>query len=364
MAACCSGAERLTRMRERACWIIENYGYRRCLRPAREFRYAVSLHNHSSYSVENLASLNQVVKLWFMRPLKDTLQRAFGLEHISGLNYADLRYNPPFSPEDVYRMEAAAVAPYGFDGVHLAITDHDEYAGSLELCQRRSDLNGRVAVGEELTVRLDGHVFHLGISGLEANSAAQTHARLQETARGGRLDELFETLQATGCLVVFNHPLIPWGPGGENRIPARELLTRYGWAIHALEYNGMRRRKENDCVLELARACRKPVVGGGDSHLLCPSAALSVSTAATFRDFVDEVREGRSVVLVKDEYFAPLGWKLFLRVLYFMANYRRIASFQGQPVAEMLARRWVLLDPIGLASRAFLAVSGGLRLDR
>jgi len=110
--------------------------------PEREFRYAISLHNHSSYSVENLASLNQVVKLWFMQPLKGTLQRAFGLEHISGLNYADLKYNPPLSPEEVYRMEAAAVASFGFDGVHLAITDHDEYAGSLELYERRPDLNG------------------------------------------------------------------------------------------------------------------------------------------------------------------------------------------------------------------------------
>jgi hypothetical protein len=225
------------------------------------------------------------------------------------------------------------------------------------------DLNGRVAVGEELTVRLDGHVFHLGLSGMAASTAAETHARLQDAALGGRLDELFEMLHASGCLVVFNHPLIPWGPGGE-RVPAVELLTRYGWAIHALEYNGMRRREENDRVLELARAWHKPVVGGGDSHLLRPSAALSVSSAANFRDFAGEVREGRSVVLVKDEYFAPLGWKLFLRVLYFMANYRRIASFQGQPVAEMLARRWVLLDPIGVASRAFLAVSGGLGMDR
>jgi predicted metal-dependent phosphoesterase TrpH len=351
-------------MSERACWMVENYGYRRCPRPAREFRYAVSLHNHSAYSVENLASLNEVVKLWFMRPLRSTLQRAFGLEHVTGLNYHDLKYNPPFSPEEVYRMEAAAAASYGFDGVHLAITDHDEYLGSLELCQRRGDLNGRVVVGEELTVRLDGHVFHLGLSGLDASSAAETHARLQDAARGGRLDELFERLHASGCLVVFNHPLIPWGPGGENHIPAVELLTRYGWAIHALEYNGMRRREENDRVLELARAWRKPVVGGGDSHLLRPSAALSVTSAASFRDFADEVREGRSVVLVKDEYFAPLGWKLFLRVLYFMANYRRIASFQGQPVAEMLGRRWVLLDPIGAASRAFLAVSGGLGMDR
>jgi hypothetical protein len=261
-------------------------------------------------------------------------------------------------------MEAAAVAPFGFDGVHLAITDHNEYAGGLELSERRPDLNERIAVGEELTVRFDGHVFHLGLSGFEAATAAGIHAHLQETARAGRLDELFETLGATGCLVVLNHPLIPWGPGGESHIPAREFLTRYGWAIQALEYNGMRRREENDRVLELARELHKPVVGGGDSHLLRASAALCVSRSATFRGFAEEVRDGRSVVLVKDEYFAPLRWKLFLRVLYFMAHYRRIASFHGQPVSEMLAGRWVLLDPIGLVSRAFLSVATGLRLDR
>jgi predicted metal-dependent phosphoesterase TrpH len=344
--------------------LIDNYGYRKCPRPAREFEYAVSLHNHSAHSVENLASLNQVVKLWFMQPLKGVLQRSFGLQRVSGLNYADIKFNPPFSPEEVYRMEAAAVAPFGFDGVHLAITDHNEYAGGLELIERRPDLNERIAVGEELTVRFDGHVFHLGLSGFEAASAAALHARLQETARAGRLDELFETLDSGGCLVVLNHPLIPWGPGGESHIPARELLTRYGWAIHALEYNGMRRREENDRVLELAREWRKPVVGGGDSHLLRASAALCVSRSTTFRGFAEEVRDGRSVVLVKDEYFAPLRWKLFLRVLYFMAHYRRIASFHGQPVSEMLAGRWVLLDPIGLVSRAFLSVASGLRLDR
>ena len=174
MAVCSSAAEGWAHVRERACWLIENYGYRRCQHPGRDFPFAISLHNHSAYSVEDLASLNQVVKLWFMRPLRGTLQRAFGLQHIAGLNYADLKYNPPFSPEEVHRIEAAAVAPYGFDGVHLAITDHDEYAGSLELCQRRPDLNGRVVVGEELTVPFDGHVFHLGISGLEASSAAPT----------------------------------------------------------------------------------------------------------------------------------------------------------------------------------------------
>ena len=83
------------------CWVIEDYAYRSCPQPAHEFGFAVSSHNHSCHSIERLSSLNQVVKLWFMRPLKGTLQRAFGLEHVSGLNYCHVKYNPPFSPEDV-----------------------------------------------------------------------------------------------------------------------------------------------------------------------------------------------------------------------------------------------------------------------
>ena len=55
-------------MRRRSAWKIENYTYRECPHPDREFGYAVSLHNHSCHSVEKLAALNQVVKLAFMRP--------------------------------------------------------------------------------------------------------------------------------------------------------------------------------------------------------------------------------------------------------------------------------------------------------
>lgn len=350
-------------MRRRACWVIENYSYRPCPDPGREFGYAVSLHNHSCHSVENLASLNHVVKLPFMRPLAGVLQRAFGLSDVSGLNYADIIFNPPYTPEDVFQMESAAVAPLGFNGVHLAITDHDEFAGSLDLVRRRPDLGGRVAISEEVSVWYQGHLFHLGVSGLPEQGIEETHNRIQSAARAGRYDELFETLADSGCLVVLNHPLVFWGPGTP-KVPVADILARYGWAIHALEINGMRSREENDRVLELARQWRKPLVGGGDSHLLVPGSILCVSQAASFRGFIAEVKEGRSVPLVKREYFAPLRWKLFLRVLYFMSRYRQIASFRGQPVAAMLENRRVLLDPAGFASHVFLTLVSALGLAR
>ena len=350
-------------MRRRSAWKIEDYAYRECSHPDREFSHAVSLHNHSCHSVEKLAALNQVVKLGFMRPLSGVLQRSFGLEDVSGLNYAEITFNPPYTPEAVYQMESSAAALWGFDGVHLTITDHDEFAGGLALLRGRPDLKGQVAIGEEVSVWYQGHLFHLGVSGLPEDGIDELHTRIQAAARGGRYDELFETLAASGCLVVLNHPLIAWAKR-KGTIPITDLLTRYGWAIHALEVNGMRRREENDAVLELAQQWRKPVVGGGDSHLLVASSIVTLSQAVSFKDFVSEVKSGHAVPFVTPDYFAPLNWKLFLRVLFFMSRYRQIASYKGQPVAAMLGHRRVLLDPVGFASRAFLSMVSTLGLAR
>ena len=324
------GRQEEQRMSRANCWAIEDYAYRSCSQPARKFGFAVSPHNHSCHSIENLASLNQVVKLWFMRPFRHVLQRAFGLAPGSDLDYAEVYYRPPLTVEDVLRTESAGVAPLGFDGVHLGITDHDEVAGSVELLRKHPANAPRNALGEE------------------------------------RLDDLFEILRASGCLVVLNHPLVPWGKDNDPRrkIPVEELLRRYGWAIHALEYNGMRSREENDRVLELAKQVNKPVIGGGDSHLLLASSVLSVTHARSFRDFAAEVKEGRAVPLVTPAYFAPLRWKIFLRVLYFIAHYRQIGHFRGQPVRDLLADRAVLLDPIGVASRGFLSLTSACHLIR
>ena len=346
------------------CWVIENYTYRRCPHPAQELGYAVSLHNHSNHSIENMSFLNEMVKLRFMRPFRGLLQSAFGLAGIKDLNYADIYYRSPLTVEDVLQSESASAAELGFEGVHLGITDHDEISGCLELLRAHPEEAHRNPLGEEISIYFDDYLFHIGVTGMPAAGIEQFHAGLQLAARERRLDDLFEMLRASGSLVVFNHPLVPWGKDVGRKIPAEALLSRYGWVIHALEYNGMRSREENDRVLQLAKHVGKPVVGGGDSHLLLASSVLSLTQAASFQEFAGEVKEGRAVSLVLPTFFAPLGWKLFLRVLYFIGHYRRIGHFRGQPVADLLNGRTVLLDPIGFASRGFLSATSALGLLR
>jgi predicted metal-dependent phosphoesterase TrpH len=340
------------------CWTVEGAALRPCADPPKGFRSLVSIHNHSCHSVERLAALNRVVKKTYMQPFKGVLQASFGLEKVENLNYAEVHFNPPFTPDDVFEMENAAARRLGFETTPVAITDHDEVAGSIALQQSRGPLT---ALGEELTVRFGGHVFHLGITGL---ASPAPHGEMQELSRAGRFDELFELLHSTGCLVVLNHPLVSWH-GADPKIPLADLLKRYAWAIDAVEFNGMRRREENEGVLQLARSLGKPVVAGGDSHLLVASSVFCATREArTYAEFIAEVKSGVATPLVTSDYFAPLDWKLFLRVVSFMGDYRRIASFRGQPAREMLNGRFVLLDPVGWSSRQFLRVVLALRLAR
>lgn len=345
------------------CWRIEDGEFKSCPQPSREFRSIVAIHTHSNHSVERMRPLDSVMGLWFMVPLRAIVRRAFGLHRVPDLKYADLWYNPPYSPEEVLRMEAESVRALGFGHVQLAITDHDEISGPVELRQRRPAEAHRFALGEELSVRYEGHLFHMGITGLPEDRIAELHTAIQLAAQERRLDDLFDLLKSAKCMVVLNHPLIPWSKG-DAHATALSLLRRYGSVVDAIEFNGMRGHKENLRVLELARYVNKPVVGGGDSHLLLASSALCGSDSHSYSDFVAEVKSGRAVPIVKSDYFAPMKWKLFLRTLHFMAHYRQICHFRGEPVATMLEHEPVLLDPVGKMARGFLNLTMSLGLAR
>jgi hypothetical protein len=89
----------------------------------------------------------------------------------------------------------------------------------------------------------------------------------------------------------------------------------------------------------------------------------------TKREFFNSHACSQQLFGMREEFLRSLNdhtlkWKLFLRVLFFISRYRQIASYQGQPVAAMLERRKVLLDPVDSASRVFLALVSALELAR
>jgi len=119
----------------------------------------------------------------------------------------------------------------------------------------------------------------------------QLHASLQLAARERRLDDLFEMLHASGSLVVFNHPLVPWGKEPGRMIPPRPAAAPLRWAIHARGvHTECAARKENDRVLELARYAGKASRRRCDSHLLLASSVLSLTPRHELQGFAEEVK--------------------------------------------------------------------------
>jgi hypothetical protein len=74
------------------------------------------------------------------------------------------------------------------------------------------------------------------------------------------------------------------------------------------------------------------IISGGDRHGCEPNAILNLSNAADFREFVEEIREGRqSTVLIMHQYAEPLGWRFYRNFTHVISDY------PGHPEGR---RRW------------------------
>ena len=92
-----------------------------------------------------------------------------------------------------------------------------------------------------------------------------------------------------GMLTVFNHPL--WDETGigpeQHRTAAVAFLSQYGEYLHAIELNGLRPWRENASAIRLAGDWAKPVISGGDRHVIEPNATLNLTNAGCFAEFAD-----------------------------------------------------------------------------
>jgi hypothetical protein len=277
---------------------------------------AVSLHGHTLHSWENLRFLHSF-KLPL--PLIPAVLRVAGWQHrrATGRDMALSRvlWTPPLGPDEAYRLESRQISNMGLQPI-VSLTDHDDIEAGLTL--RRSPVAPAAPLSIEWTVPFGPTFFHLGVHNLPASRARVIAADLSGyTAHPdpARLAELLEMLHAReDLLVVLNHPL--WdeadiGASSHCRTLG-ELLSGYGQWIHAIELNGLRSWEENTAAMGLARAWQLPAISGGDRHGLEPNANLNLTHAASFSEFVAEIRcEGLSNVLFMPQYRETLGMRWF-----------------------------------------------------
>jgi predicted metal-dependent phosphoesterase TrpH len=180
------------------------------------------------------------------------------------------------TPEQVYRRAKAR----GMDLV--AVTDHDEIAGALEIAHRPD-----VIVGSEVTGFFpDDRVrVHLGVLGITEGQ----HREIQRLRHDVR--ELLPYLRAERIFTTLNHV----ASRINGQITAAHVSAIVPW-VHAVEVrNGSRLPAQNRTAQSLAESCGKVAVGGSDAHTLrgIGRTWIEVPQAATREGFMQGLHDGR-----------------------------------------------------------------------
>jgi hypothetical protein len=309
-----------------------------------EYRSAVSLHSHTNHSKESLRFIPEFTeKRAFLRWALERQRRRSTVP----VDWVRAYWTPPLIPKLAFDVERDQIEKVLALEAQVSLTDHDTISAPALL--RVVEETSQIPLALEWTVPFEGAVFHLGVHNLPSSRARAIVADLNAYTRQQpalQLSELLAMLhQCPEVLLVFNHPL--WDLSGMGRQRYAQILERFlqdnvGF-LHAFELNATRSRSENIRVIELAGFWKRLLISGGDRHGCEPSAALNLTRAENFSEFVREVRvEQRSHVLFMPQYAEPLGIRTAHAVLDVVRDY------PGYPPG---CRRWddrvFHPDPVG-----------------
>jgi hypothetical protein len=209
----------------------------------------------------------------------------------------------------------------------VSITDHDNIEAPQLL---RTVASARhIPVSVEWTTPFGAdQCFHLGIHNLPSAQGAQwmkTFSEFTANPSDARLTELLSALHALpNVLIIFNHPM--WDlyeiGSAHHALRVDDFMRQNGRYIHAMELNGLRGWNENRVVRALAARWNKLLISGGDRHGLEPNGNVNLTNAASFSEFVSEIRdEGRSHVLFMPQYAQPWKHRIMQSTLDAVRNY-------------------------------------------
>jgi hypothetical protein len=353
------------------------------------FRSGVSLHSHTNQSSETLAILEKFGKQFpVIRPLMARLERQSEANHGLRINYAASYWTPPMTPRLSFDLESSQIEKLDLEPM-VSITDHDNITAPMLL--RTIASARRIPVSVEWSAPYGEQSFHLGVHNLPSAKATEWMKTLADytanpsESSSGRLTEILRALDAEpNVLVVFNHPLWDLYLIGKERhqFLVKEFLQKNGNYLHALELNGLRNWDENRAVRRLAEKWNMLLISGGDRHGVEPNANLNLTNAASFTEFVHEIRrEKKSDVLFMPQYAEPWKHRLLQSTIDAIRHYpefpqgsrtwdERVYHPDANGVARPLSELWPNQQPPRVMSFLLAAVqlmgaapvSGGLRM--
>jgi hypothetical protein len=350
------------------------------------YHSGVSLHSHTNQSHETLDFLANFGNQYpVMRPLLERLERRSERMHGVRIDYAASYWTPPMTPKLAFDLESRQIEKLNLDPM-VSLTDHDNITAPMLL--RTIASARRIPVSLEWSAPYGEQSFHLGVHNLPSARATEwmeTLADFTANPRDGRLTEILRALhEDPNVLVVFNHPLWDLYLIGKEKhqFLVNEFLQKNGNYLHALELNGLRNWDENRAVRKLAEQWNMLLISGGDRHGVEPNANLNLTNAASFTEFVHEVRrEKKSDVLFMPQYAQPWKHRLLQSTIDAIRHYpefpqgsrtwdERVYHPDTNGVARPLSELWPNQQPPRLMSILLAAVqlmgaapvSGGLRM--
>jgi hypothetical protein len=261
-----------------------------------------------------------------LRPIFANRERYCRDVHGFELNYSASYWTPPLPPRLAFDLERRQIEDRLQLPALISITDHDDIRAPLLL---RSIPSGRpIPISVEWTVPYMNTAFHLGIHNLPSATGTEwmsTFAEFTAAPSAPRLIEILSELHALpNVLIVFNHPVWDLYKVGAERhlFCVNEFLTASNQFIHAVEVNGLRSWQENRQAQAIAQKWNQLVISGGDRHGVQPNANTNLTQAATFDEFVHEIRRERiSHVLFMDQYAEPWKHRILQSTLDVIRNY-------------------------------------------
>ena len=322
----------------------------------------VSLHCHTEHSREMLDFVpHYAEKLpvisYFWRKERDKYLEKEG----KAIDFSTGYWSPPLTAEQVYDLEKKQINDAGLSAM-VSLSDHDSIDANLTVIESSPDEN--VPISLEWTVPFEYGFFHVGVHNLpKASSVELTKTLLdytfnEENHSNEKLRDVFALLNdLPGVLVILNHPLWDIEMVGKERHKAllEGFIREHGRWIHAFEINGFRTWSENKAVVEMAEALGIPIATGGDRHGCSPNTVINLTNAATFEEFVEEIRvDKQSQVALMPEYKYPLQSRQLHSFSQILSHYPEFAEHRrrwfdrvffdigdGKGVVPLSAHGWI-----------------------
>jgi hypothetical protein len=295
------------------------------------FSAGVSLHSHTNQSKETLDFIAELSTDWgVLQPLMRWAERRCIRKTGIRPDYARSYWTPPLTPRLAFDLERQQIEEMLQLPAMVSLTDHDDIQAPMLL---RSLASARqIPVSLEWTVPYGATSFHLGIHNLPSASGVEWMRRMEAftaipvAERPAKLltEMIAELDELPGVLIILNHPLWDLYRIGEerHRVLVNDFLAVHGQYCHAVELNGLRHWDENREVAKLAAQWNQLLISGGDRHGIEPNANLNLTRAASFTEFVHEVRNQRqSHVLFMPQYSEPWKQRILNSTLAAIRNY-------------------------------------------